>query len=83
MRFAIIAAPCALTRVTDTQMTSSLRSGRPRSMKWLTAPMSAVNVMMQTLVPTDFLNSLPRRTLRTKSIMSPPPAPWKPQTKPM
>lgn len=51
--------------------------------KWLTAPVKAVNVMMKTLVPTAVFSSKPRTAVRIRSIIMPPPAPTKPQMKPM
>ena len=50
--------------------------------KWDTAPVSAVKVMMNTLVPTAVFSSYPSTEVRISSIIMPPPAPTKPQMKP-
>ena len=50
---------------------------------WDTAPVRAVKVMMNTLVPTAVLSSYPSTEVKTSSIIMPPPAPIKPQIKPM
>ena len=47
-----------------------------------TAPVNAVNVIINTLVPTAVFNSYPKTLVNTKSIIIPPPAPTKPQIKP-
>ncbi len=52
-------------------------------MKWDTAPVRAVKVMMNTLVPTAVFSSYPRTLVRMSSIIMPPPAPMKPQIRPM
>ena len=50
--------------------------------KWLTAPVSAVKVMMKTLVPTAVFSSYPSTEVSRSSIIMPPPAPINPQIKP-
>ncbi len=50
--------------------------------KWLTDPVSAVKVIINTLVPTAVFNSYPRTLVRIRSIIIPPPAPMKPQINP-
>ena len=54
----------------------------PPMAKWEREPVSAVNVMMNTLVPTAVFNSYPSTLVRRSSIIIPPPAPIKPQIKP-
>ena len=51
--------------------------------KWDSAPVAAVKVMINTLVPTAVFSSYPRTPVRIKSIIIPPPAPIKPQIKPI
>ena len=56
--FAILAAICAQMKVKTTQKTSVKMSLTPLSMaKWLTEPVRAVNVIMNTLVPTAVFSS--------------------------
>ncbi len=50
---------------------------------WLTEAMSAVKVMMKVLVPTAVFRSMPRKTVKTTSIIMPPPVPTKPVPKPI
>ncbi len=59
------------------------QSGVPPIIKWDTAPVRAVKVMMNTLVPTAVFSSYPSTLVRMSSIIMPPPAPIKPQMKPM
>ena len=47
------------------------------------APVNAVNVMMNTLVPTAVFSSYPRTDVRIRSIIIPPPEPTNPQIKPI
>ena len=51
--------------------------------KWDTAPVRAVKVIINTLVPTAVFNSYPRTDVRIRSIIIPPPAPINPQIKPI
>ena len=51
--------------------------------KWLTAPVNAVNVMINTLVPTAVFSSYPSTLVRIRSIIMPPPAPTNPQMNPI
>ena len=50
---------------------------------WLTDAISAVKVMMKVLVPTAVLSSMPRKAVKTISIIMPPPVPTNPVPKPM
>ena len=50
---------------------------------WLTEAMRAVKVIINVLVPTAVLRSMPRKTVKTTSIIMPPPVPTKPVPKPM
>ena len=58
-------------------------SGVPPMAKWETAPVSAVKVMMKTLVPTAVFSSYPSTLVRISSIIMPPPAPTNPQINPI
>ena len=51
------AAMRAHSRVKTTQSTQTYQSGAPPMAKWLTAPVRAVKVMMNTLVPTAVFSS--------------------------
>lgn len=55
--FAIFAAICANSSVNAMHSASVHPSGNPPMVKWLTAPVSAVNAMMNTLVPTAVFSS--------------------------
>ena len=80
--FAITAASCAKTRVLTTQTASAPISGAPPIAKWLTEPVNAVALIINTLVPTAVLSSYPKTEVSTSSIIIPPPAPTKPQINP-
>ena len=56
--------------------------GIPPIIKWLPAPVKAVNAIIKTLVPTAVFNSYPRILVSSKSIIIPPPAPINPHIKP-
>ena len=47
------------------------------------APVNAVNVIMNTLVPTAVLSSYPKTEVKIRSIIIPPPAPTKPHINPI
>ena len=64
------------------QRTSRSISGIPPMAKWEREPVSAVNVIMKTLVPTAVFSSKLRTLVKRRSIIMPPPAPIKPQIKP-
>ncbi len=51
------AATRAQISVNTTHSTSAVQSGAPPIVKWEMAPVSAVKVMMNTLVPTAVFNS--------------------------
>ena len=51
------AATRAQIRVKTTHSASTVQSGAPPMVKWEMAPVSAVKVMMNTLVPTAVFNS--------------------------
>ena len=51
--------------------------------KWDTAPVKAVNAIINTLVPTAVFSSYPSTDVRIRSIIMPPPAPINPQIKPI
>ena len=55
--FANTAAILAHNRVKRTQRIQTVQSGMPPIAKWDTAPVNAVNVIMNTLVPTAVFNS--------------------------
>ena len=55
----------------------------PPIAKWETEPVSAVNVIIKTLVPTALFNSYPRTLTSIISIIMPPPAPTTPQIIPI
>lgn len=55
------------------------QSGAPPIIKWETEPVSAVKVMMNTLVPTAVLSSYPSTLVKIRSIIIPPPAPINPR----
>lgn len=55
--FANIAATLAQIKVKITHRIKTNQSGIPPIAKWETAPVSAVNVMINTLVPTAVFNS--------------------------
>ena len=73
--FAMTADTLAAAKVAPMVINRIFRSGKPLMTKWDTAPISAVKVIMKTLVPTPVLNSYPATTVRVKSIINPPPAP--------
>ena len=50
---------------------------------WLVEAMRAVNVMMKVLVPTAVLSSMPRKAVKTMSIIMPPPVPTNPVPNPI
>ena len=50
---------------------------------WLMAAMRAVKVIMKVLVPTEVFSSIPRKTVKTMSIIIPPPVPTKPVPNPI
>ena len=77
------AAMRAHNSVDPTQNTRHHRSGIPPMAKWLTAPVKAVKVIMNTLVPTAVFSSYPSTLVRISSIIMPPPAPINPQIKPI
>lgn len=81
--FAISAASCAVTSVLNMQVIIAVVSGKPPIPKCDTAPTSAVNVMINTLVPTAFLSGNPINDVSTRSIIMPPPAPTNPQIIPI
>ena len=54
----------------------------PADAKLLAAPVKAVKVMINTLVPTAVFSSYPNTLVRIRSIIMPPPAPIKPQMNP-
>ena len=76
------AAMRAHNSVDPTQNTRHHRFGIPPMAKWLTAPVKAVKVIMNTLVPTAVFSSYPSTLVSSRSIIIPPPAPTKPQMKP-
>ena len=65
------------------QVIIAVVSGKPPIPKCDTAPTSAVNVMINTLVPTAFLSGNPINDVSTRSIIMPPPAPTNPQIIPI
>ena len=77
------AAILAHKRVERTQNKSAHRSGIPEMAKCPKAPVKAVKVIIKTLVPTAVLSSYPNTEVRISSIIIPPPAPTKPQIKPI
>lgn len=77
--FAISAASCAETSVLNMQVIIAVVSGKPPIPKCDTAPTSAVNVMINTLVPTAFLSGNPINDVSTRIIIMPPPVPTNPQ----
>ena len=82
-RLAKTAETWAAARVTAAHTTRANRSMPPPMATWDSAPVRAVKVMMNTLVPTAVLSSYPSTEVNTSSIIMPPPAPMKPQMKPM
>ena len=58
--FANFAAILAHNSVERTQYAKSRISGIPPIAKWLAAPVKAVNVIINTLVPTAVFNSYPK-----------------------
>ena len=58
-------------------------SGVPPIAKWDIEPVSAVKVIMNTLVPTAVFSSYPSREVRISNIIIPPPAPMNPQMNPI
>ena len=79
---AILAAILAQTSVNTTHNTRQRISGIPPTTKWLTPPVKAVNAIINTLVPTAKCIGYPRKEVRTRSSIIPPPAPAKPQINP-
>ena len=77
------AAILAHRKVKTTHSIQVVTSGRPPMAKWDMAPVSAVKVIINTLVPTAVFNSYPNTDVKIKSIIIPPPAPTKPQIKPI
>ena len=78
-----LAAILAHSRVKTIHKTIIGILGSPPIAKWDTAPVKAVKVMIKTLVPTAVFSSYPRIEVRMSSIIIPPPAPIKPQIKPI
>lgn len=78
-----IAAILAHINVKTIHNTNTGMSGMPPIAKWETAPVNAVKVIMKTLVPTAVFNSYPSTEVRMSNIIIPPPAPTKPQIKPI
>ena len=81
--FAKSAAILAHIRVKRMHNIQIVISGSPPIIKWETAPVRAVKVMMNTLVPTAVFSSYPSTLVKIRSIIIPPPAPMKPQIKPI
>ena len=77
------AAILAHKSVDRTQNTSAHISGIPEIAKCPKAPVKAVKVIIKTLVPTAVFSSYPKTEVRISSIIIPPPAPMKPQIKPI
>ena len=80
--FAITAAILAHINVKIMQSARSIKSGAPPMAKCETEPVSAVNVIINTLVPTAVLSSYPSTLVKSRSIIIPPPAPINPQINP-
>ena len=80
--FAKIAAILAHINVNTIHNIHTVISGIPPIAKCDTAPVRAVNVIINTLVPTAVLSSYPRTEVSISSIIIPPPAPMKPHIKP-
>ena len=80
--FASTAAILAHSKVETMQMIKHQRSGIPPITKWLIEPVNAVNVIINTLVPTAVFSSYPKTLVKTSNIIIPPPAPMNPQTNP-
>lgn len=78
-----IAATLAPINVVITHADNANRSGNPPIIMCDTAPVKAVNVIMNTLVPTAVFNSYPSTLVRIKSSIMPPPAPIKPHINPI
>lgn len=70
-------------RVNTTHEIQTIKSGTPPIAKWENAPVSAVNAIINTLVPTAVFNSYPSTDVSIKSIIIPPPAPTNPHIKPI
>lgn len=81
--FAKTAAILAQIKVNTMHRTQTVTSGSPPMAKWEKAPVSAVKAIINTLVPTAVFSSYPSTEVRIKSIIMPPPAPTKPQIKPI
>ena len=81
--FAKIAAILAHIRVNTIHNSDTVISGIPPIAKCDTAPVSAVKVIINTLVPTAVFSSYPRTEVSISSIIIPPPAPMKPHIKPI
>ena len=80
---AIRAPILAKISVNNTHMINIQISGGPSIMKCDTAPVKAVNDIMNTLVPTAVFNSYPRIDVSIISIIIPPPAPTNPHINPI
>ena len=80
---AIFDAIKANNKVDKMQVTRQTILLMPPRTKWLTEPVSAVKVIINTLVPTAVFNSYPKTEVRINSIIIPPPAPINPQIKPI
>ena len=64
-------------------MINILKSGIPPIAKCDIAPVSAVNVIINTLVPTAVFSSYPNTLVRINKSIIPPPAPTNPQINPI
>ena len=80
--FAIFAAILANISVNTIHRTNGNTSGSPPIAKCDTEPVSAVNVIINTLVPTAVFSSYPITLVRRSNIIIPPPAPINPQINP-
>ena len=78
-----LAAILAKIRVNTTHKINTVQSGTPPIIKWDTAPVNAVNAMINTLVPTAVFSSYPNTLVRISNIIIPPPAPTNPQISPI
>mgnify|MGYP005875577977 FL=1 len=81
--FANKAAILAQTRVKRIHKIHTVKLGNPPIIKCEIAPVRAVKVIIKTLVPTAVLSSYPMTVVKIRSIIMPPPAPTKPQIKPI
>lgn len=81
--FANTAAILAHINVNTIHNIHTVISGIPPIAKCDTAPVNAVNAIINTLVPTAVLSSYPSTEVRISNIIIPPPAPMKPHIKPI